>query len=361
MVSVTERELVDTAVVIPTQPTGPPEKKHRCGRCDYAGVRAELAEHAVEAEHPLCATCPRSLRNDEDRVCAQCIKNVRDDLTVIADSYAMLPDAAWHAGYKNSAIPGGNAMVLMAGGAVDGGGPDDHVFFKDPMPPMAMLVYWETDWRGIRGDRTALTPTVTSTINYLTIRLRWAADLHPDFDAFAKAIRDIRWALTHTVGSDEDPIKAPAECFECGGRLIRVNVAPKRDGKGRLLAARKRVNAAAKRAKPASVKERRQMVITAVSGTEKEGLTDSYVCQQCRTKYTWAQYAMALRRRADDTAGWVPVKLAAETARVTEKQVRRWIERGLIGCRCDVVTHRVAVWWNDVHDRAQGDDQEKAS
>lgn len=329
-------------------------------RCQFRGTREELVEHATETGHKLCTLCPRSLRPVEAAVCDKCVERTRDDLAAICAAHTRLREVAQHAGYLSQPIPGGNAMVQLAGGTVTGGGEADDPVFRDPVIVHAALHLWETEWRQLRDEPTYLTANINSTTVYLRTRLAWAVEHFDQFRFFVADVRDLRSAADHTVGTDDDPVKAPAECFECGGRLIRVSQPPTRDGRRRLESAKVRVNAAAKRAKPASVKERRAMVIKAVTGSAREGLTDSYRCRQCSTEYSWAQYALALRNRAKETTGWVPVKVAAETARVTEKQVRRWIERGLIGCRCDVLTHHVFVWWHDVHDRARPS-EEKAS
>jgi hypothetical protein len=61
---------------------------------------------------------------------------------------------------------------------------------------------------------------------------------------------------------------------------------------------------------------------------------------------------MNLRERAEQTTGWVSVKDAAEVARVTERDVRKWVDRMVVEVRCDVLTHRLEVWWPAVHERA---------
>lgn len=95
------------------------------------------------------------------------------------------------------------------------------------------------------------------------------------------------------------------------------------------------------------------MVLAAVAGREGEGLTDQLECSNCGMTYTFAQYGLALRARADECKGWVDVKLAAETARVAEKTIKTWTYRQRVSSACRVRDQRLLVWWPEVLELAE--------
>lgn len=94
------------------------------------------------------------------------------------------------------------------------------------------------------------------------------------------------------------------------------------------------------------------MVLAAVSGREFEGLTDKLECSNCGETYTFAQYGLALRTRADACKGWVDIKLAAEVSRVPERNIRAWIDRQKVASACRIDDHRLLVWWPELHELA---------
>lgn len=195
---------------------------NKCRRCDFAGeTHDELAEHAGESKHWLCICCYHSLSLGETRCCAHCVNRTRDNLTLIVDACARMPAVAENAGYLNQPIPGGAAMVILAGGNIEGGGPDDHIAFHDPIDPLAVLEHNERDWRLTfghpRGDDQA---TVEGCAQYLLNWLRQAAMTHAGFDDFADEIRTLAVRLTHTTGTRNDPAKATAKCIDCQGTLV---------------------------------------------------------------------------------------------------------------------------------------------
>lgn len=325
----------------------------RNDRCDFTGTPDELEAHAADTGHKLCRTCHRSLRDTETGACQHCIDRVRDNLTAITRAHDQLPTIAYHNGYDSGAIPGGMPMVILAGGNIRSNGPADDPRFGDPIIAVAALAEWEWLWRTLRDEPTALDPTIARTTVYLRSRLFWAAEHFDDWAAFVAHVRELAGQDTHVAGLADDPVPAKAKCFECRGALLRVYRPPREDPRARLAQAKHRINASAKRRrKPASVKARRDMVVRAVSGRKHEGLTDILECAGCGKTYTWAQYAMNLRERAEQTTGWVSVKDAAEVARVTERDVRKWVDRMVVEVRCDVLTHRLEVWWPAVHERA---------
>lgn len=190
-------------------------------RCDWTGTKAELSDHAQESGHLLCRVCLRSLRNHENHCCGQCVNQTRDNLHLIIDACARMPAVAEATGYLNQPIPGGAAMVILAGGNIEGGGPDDHIDFHDPIDPLAVLEHNERDWRLIfghgRGDDVA---TVEGCARYLLTWLQLAARTHGGFDDFVREVRTLAIRLTHTTGQANDPVKATAKCIDCQGTLI---------------------------------------------------------------------------------------------------------------------------------------------
>ena len=193
-----------------------------CNRCDFkAEDREQLADHAAEVGHPTCFVCHTVLTLTETRCCERCISRTRDHLTSIVDSVERLPAVAENTGWLNQPIPGGAAMILLAGGNIEGGGPDDHIAFKDPIDPLAVLEHNERNWRlTFRQPRGNDQVSVQSCVDYLLTHLRSAALSHPDFDDFAEEIATVASRLAHIVGVANDPVKATARCLDCAGILI---------------------------------------------------------------------------------------------------------------------------------------------
>lgn len=197
-------------------------------RCDWRGSREELAEHAETTTHKLCRLCSRSLRNAEPACCQDCVQQVRDDLRTITETFTLVPEIAHRSGMHNTAIPGGLAMILLADGSVDGGGPDDHIDFHDPLVPLAVLEANERDWRLTFGHGPAVeVATVAGCARYLLIWLELAARTLPVFEEFAGEIRSLAVRLEYVTGTVDRPETAPAKCFDCQtGTLISPYRAP---------------------------------------------------------------------------------------------------------------------------------------
>lgn len=330
-----------------------PMKPVRCGRCDFKGTREERDQHAIEAGHPLCAICSsRSLRSSEVAVCDPCVARTRDELdaivaTVIDDAPTMIAYSGYYGMF------GADLLVMTADGSIEGGGPDD--WLTDPTPVIAILEANERDWRRHFAEPPAEdVATVTSCAAYLRRNLGRAAAEHPAFDEFVTEIRTLHSRLLHTAGLIDDPERAPAECFTCGGRLVRVYRPLKSDPHHRLERIKHKVNTSATRRKrPTSAKERRAMVLAAVAGREQEGLTDKLQCSNCGTTYTFAQYGLALRSKADSLEGWVEVQLAADASRRPVRTIRTWMASLQVSSSCRVEDRRQFVWWPDVATEAE--------
>lgn len=201
----------------------------KCQRCDFrtdpddaeTSERDQLGQHAQAADHPLCQVCRRSLTLSEIRTCDRCVQATRDNIDSITDDFARLEAVIEGSGYQNQPIIGGTAMVIVAGGNIEGGGPEDHIAFKDPIDPLAVLEHNERDWRlrfgHGRGDDQA---TVAGCGAYLLRWLRLAARTHPTFDDFATEIAALAGSLARTTGTANLPAKATAKCIDCDGTLI---------------------------------------------------------------------------------------------------------------------------------------------
>lgn len=243
------------------------------------------AEHGTPA-HPCCV-CRRDLAEDERNTCKQCVGATRSDLHGILNAYALLPDIIGNplgsnapkdsTGRSNEKpMPGGDALVLAAGGG-DGRGQlrephyGDDDLPGDPLSVAAELGRHEDDWRKIRHEPAALTNHyVSSAAVYLLQHLGWAGSRHPDFPEFARDIRRLRHMLEQATGTAETVVRAQAPCFDCGGQLVRYY----RDAYGQ------------------GPRE----------GREPWGLAEDWTCRACKRVYDPAAYWLAVRARLENEA-----------------------------------------------------------
>lgn len=300
-------------------------------RCDYDGD--ELTEHAVEAGHPLCILCNRSLRPGEIQTCDRCVQRTRDALIGIRqiDLEPIIEASALHPG----TLPGGDALVMVADGNAAALKPykpgvvtdrtpttypeipaepetihywqydrvlgarvrkeftrsNTHPPFvdtrpepdgkehygdhwpKDPSVPLAVLSNNCRDWRCEFGHPPAEPiDTIQNTTEYLLTHLMLAAKTHPAFEEFAKEIQGMHSQMRHVAGLADDPVEATATCFDCGGELIRDYRPP-----------------------IAPVTRRRQ-------GHTFEGLPDEWTCRRCHREYEPSEYWLAVRAVLEQTA-----------------------------------------------------------
>jgi hypothetical protein len=260
--------------------------RYACRRCDWTPTgdqaRAQLADHATEANHPTCPVCLLSLDRTERQVCVMCVGQVRRDLHRIVDLYAALPGELGHPrGAKmdpsgegthddEQPLPGGQILPLLAGGSkgltqitgapTTAGGrdfshdADEHI--SDPQSVAFELSRHEDLWRQLRAEPAAeTTPTVTVCSDYLFRHLPWAADQLEDFRELSDDLHTIRTRLEIVTANDERP-QVGVPCFEefCGADLIR-----------------------------------------------KYG-EDHYTCPRCRRQYDDASYWLAVRAQLEEEA-----------------------------------------------------------
>lgn len=316
----------------------------RCVQCDFRETTGEpLVDHAATAGHPLCVVCARSLRSVETQTCEQCAANTRADLAQVVRLYPLLRAELGHpaaqrydqrGGSAEPQIPGGDALVMLAGGnpghVGDLGSSNMHdTRADDPESIAVALAGWEDDWRHLRGEPPAMFDTsagdrqeqlLEASAGYLNARLGWAAAHHPVFNEFAGDLARLASRLATTTHSSDLPIVG-VKCLDCGGRLERP--------------------------------------IT------RHGFADHYECPRCHRRYDTTEYRLALRahveRRREDAAnavtggdGWGRPWQVAALVGMPVRTVRTWAARMVIGSRCDVESKALEVSWTDAEERAHG-------
>lgn len=336
----------------------------RCSRCDWqpdpdadTSRHEQLAQHALDASHPLCSCCGRSLAQDDPAMaCESCLAETRGVLSGIVTMWAELPRHLGHAraqrydggprGGEEHHLPGGTVFALLAPGSA-GGAPRrltpldvergldgrEHRVDNQPedTPSVAFaLTQWEDDWRHVRGDDSSdLPPSSTAAVvraaaHYLEVHARWAANQHPAFDEFADDLRALHTRLEVATHRRRTPTRAGASCFDCGGDLVRQ--------------------------------------VDPDSGLEDDHVT----CGTCRRQYDPAAYRMALKAAADDASQvehegerWAtPARLARELDR-PERTLRTWHHRELVRSTTRGGVLFLAV--SDVEARHEGRGREEAS
>jgi hypothetical protein len=276
-------------------------------RCGFAGTQDELELHALETRHWLCAVCARSLRDDETRCCLQCIARTRTALLTIRDTFTELEAAVEATALHPGDLPGGIALVLLADGNDAAPRPykpepftdrpptcypelageklthpayvdtrpvpdgtehyADH-WPSDPTPPLVAIDSAVRAWRLLFGHPIPDDlPTVDADIDYLLTHLARASRTDEDFPDFAAEVRDLASKLEHVTGQANDPVYAPADCFDCGGALVRDYRPPV----GATVEADPR------------------------KGLAVEGLPDEWTCRRCERTYEPAEYWLAVR------------------------------------------------------------------
>lgn len=179
----------------------------------------------------LCVVCERrELAADEPQTCIWCLGRARGNLIALVDAYALLPaelvdrggvsfEPIPVGGSRETPIPGGEALVLLAGGSLSG-----EALPGDPVPPLPVLIAWAAAW----GARPALR-NLADVTGYLDRRLGWAAQNREDFPAFCSDVRALR-ARVEAVTRSREPIDYGARipCPECTEPLVRYYADPKR-------------------------------------------------------------------------------------------------------------------------------------
>ena len=345
----------------------------------------------VPCTAPHCSICGREhLTNAHPQTCAECIGKTREDLVDITTLCQQLRPQAAHAGSDGrlaaaAPIPGAHAMVLIGPSVnpdqvrMSRHWADDHPRNKhgepvDPIPPLAVLAWWEDTWRTHLGHTPAPRASISGAIGYLDRHLSDLAqtdpgDGVPEFVDFARAIVQLRVALEHALHDEREPERG-VECFECGARLVRrhrdrkscTHRTPARDELTRWLTL----------GYPEAVDRvllrdaRRPCGRCDQGGLEDPSAGQSWECPACRKDYGPGEYATAVRRslldQGDAGDGWTDIVLAAQAATtltgrmVPASTVRKWMDRGQVGSLClwraGQSWGQRLVYWPDVADVA---------
>lgn len=313
----------------------------RCRRCDWAAAddsdlipMVQLRAHAADSGHPLCPCCDRSLADCEGQFsCESCLIETRDLLSGIELMYLELPS---HLGHLHGSLtygarsndghplPGGDVLVMLAGGSEGLRDAADTVRDGDPPAIEFELGWWALGWSDRRQEQandTALlllagSPTrqVVRAVAYLSGHCRWAARNHDGFATFHADMRRLHQRLEHATGRGLPVEKANADCFDCGGALIRT-------------------------------------------ANRHTGVLDDQspvTCRDCGQEYDPARYRLALKEAWEKhIQGWVPLTTAASLSGRSVETVETWAKRGQVTTSCRVEDGRKLVWWPDLQDRLE--------
>lgn len=354
----------------------------RCARCDWRGEDDEAAEaHARESGHLRCIVCQcRFLNKFEQQTCGECVGALRADLADIVQAWCELEPVTVDA---LTLLGDGTMQRLMREDELSSLYPKAHPLAKagdtpprpirdewsnDPFPVIATLASWEDFIREHYKDpKGPPDPTLTQVTDYLMSNLDTghnAAQTFPAFDEFAQTVRHLLTTTKHAAGLADDPMAAKAECFDCGGPLLRTYApaaVPIDKRRNRAQRAAATVLTATKRQREAErsyglsdlspwpTTAARREARAALVGTEDEGLVDTWTCGWCRRVYSQTDYFIGLRVAS---SAWVPVPLAAKVAHRPVRTLRTWINRLQVTAVCMIEDRSVLVWWPDVSDRA---------
>lgn len=197
------------------------------------------------ADEP-CVVCDNPLAPHERQACGKCIAHVRSELEELEERYVLLSVEVEH--HAADAIPGGPAMVALAGGSTGIGqvrawaaGSDashlDDEWDNDGLSVSFELARWEDEFRRLRADPAAVVLPATSVSNrdselrtlhaavtYLTRQLDWAGGHLDVFDEFAT---DVRRLLGRVRGITRSGPQYDVPCTDCAVPLLLLDVTEK--------------------------------------------------------------------------------------------------------------------------------------
>lgn len=310
----------------------------RCARCDWQPEpsednddRVQLALHAIDAEHPLCGRCFRSLNDTEPRICALCVDSTRHLIKRIRDLYVevallvaeMRP--SWHPQVGRSSdgmpLPGGNRLVMLGHGSKGNGEDEFTSREKDPVSVSFEVEYWALEVQDARCELApdearpfGATPQriLDRSLDYLSRHLQWASVNFRGFDQMHGDLQKLVGALEYATGHDLPTDRLNGDCLDCGAPLVRLYD--------------------------------RATGLAAVDAT----------CTGCGQRYTPSRYKLALGEHLRAKAQWVPIATAAEWSGVNPRTVQTWANRGEIGSSCALDGEgRRLVSWPDLRSRLE--------
>lgn len=314
-------------------------RHHPCARCDWTPdpdldvpEKLQLAWHSLDSGCPLCPICENSLpRTDGEYGCESCLAEARSLLSGILTMYAELP---LHLDRAHGPLPGGDPLVMMAGGSQGFDETGETTRPTDPPSVAFELGWWALGWQDKRGnvpeDQARLlmagSPSriVRKAAAYLEVHARWAASHHPGFPEFHADLARLHHRLERATAHDVPVERANADCFDChNSPLIRGTKTVK---------------------------------VTDEHGRTWEGPvpTDDVKCRDCGQSYDLARYRLALRLAWRSQAdGWVVLTTAARLAGRSVETVETWGKRVQISTACRLDDRRKLVLWPDLQQHMQ--------
>lgn len=282
----------------------------------------------------------------------QAVVAVASDLTAIVQlSEALEANAVANAG--NKTMPGGNAMVALAGVAspsawarqldaleaaaletarelgvsVESLWPGSDEQPGDWEPPLQSLLFWSEAWRLEHGYPLRPRPTLLSESTFIRWALPWAWANEPHWSDFAQDVHAARRRLEDELHAGRRPTFRGVPCLydECRGtRLIRTTV-PTRGPQG-----------------------------------EKAWRLTDWHCPQCKRSWTEHEYERniyaAIVRSKVDIVGddmWCTVDHASTRIGRPEGTIRSWVSRGDVSAACWLDGRHTYVLFSDVEHRHQ--------
>lgn len=318
----------------------------------------------VPCTAPHYRICGREhLDNAHPQTCPDCVGKTREDLADIRGHCTHLrPQAAYAGGDGRLAaaapIPGALAQVLIGPSVI----PDlvrvgrkyhdDHLA-TDPIPPLAVLAWWEDAWRSWLGHAPAGRASVSRAVAYFDEQLTYLAQTTegPGFATFARAMVQLRVSLERALHDEQAPDRG-VECFECGDRLVRRHrdrrlcrhTTPTRRTFEQALHYLELGYPEMGPTRPEARAARIPCGRCSQGGVDDPAAGQSWECPGCRKEYTPGEYATAVRRSLLDDAdagdGWTDITLAADAATtligrlVLAATVRKWMDRGKVASLC---------------------------
>ena len=167
--------------------------------------------------------------------------------------------------------------------------------------------------------------TRLSDAGYLEVHMRWAAREHPAFDDFHADMLDLHARLENATALSRRPTRANADCFDCGGQLIR------------------RVNEGTVKHVPTGtayawwLPGKAGPLPPEPARTWKGPLEEEHAtCDQCGQTYDPGRYMLALRAQAeaasritlDDGHEYATLEVASALTGRQQQTLRNWITQG---------------------------------